>query len=51
MSVGAPLYKGVVPRRFAAWLVTGPVGHLTAGVSDWTRLLVRWALWLLKSPS
>jgi hypothetical protein len=29
-------------RRFAAWLVTGPVGHLVAGVADWLTLLARW---------
>jgi hypothetical protein len=23
-----------VPRRFAAWVVTGPVGHAYAGVAD-----------------
>ncbi|HEV2752378.1 MAG TPA: hypothetical protein VGV36_00945 [Solirubrobacteraceae bacterium] len=26
--------------RAAAWLVTGPVGHLVAGVVDWVVLLV-----------
>ena len=26
--------------RFAAWLVTGPLGHLAAGVADWVVLLV-----------
>jgi hypothetical protein len=30
-------------RRLAAWLVTGPVGHLAAGVVDWLVLLGRWA--------
>jgi hypothetical protein len=30
--------------RLAAWLVTGPVGHLVAGVADWAELLAR-ALW------
>ena len=25
----------------AAWLVTGPVGHLYAGIVDWGLLLVR----------
>jgi hypothetical protein len=30
--------------RFAAWLVTGPLGHLWAGVADWVELLARW-LW------
>jgi hypothetical protein len=30
--------------RLAAWLVTGPLGHLVAGVVDWAELLVRW-LW------
>jgi len=27
--------------RFAAWLFTGPLGHLAAGVADWAELLVR----------
>jgi hypothetical protein len=27
----------------AAWIVTGPVGHLYAGVADWTGVLVRYA--------
>jgi hypothetical protein len=26
--------------RFLAWLVTGPAGHLLAGVADWVSLLV-----------
>ena len=26
-------------RRFAAWLVCGPLGHLWAGVADWVELL------------
>jgi hypothetical protein len=25
-----------------AWLYTGPVGHLAAGVADWVELLVRY---------
>jgi hypothetical protein len=29
--------------RLAAWLVTGPLGHLVAGVVDWLALLARWA--------
>jgi hypothetical protein len=31
--------------RIAAWVVTGPVGHLCAGVVDWAALLARhwWA--------
>jgi hypothetical protein len=29
-------------RSVAAWLVTGPIGHLTAGVADWVELLARW---------
>jgi hypothetical protein len=24
-----------VPTRLAAWLVTGPLGHLAAGAIDW----------------
>jgi hypothetical protein len=31
-------------RRLAAWLVTGPVGHLYGGVADLTALLARYAL-------
>jgi hypothetical protein len=27
--------------RLAAWLCTGPLGHLVAGVLDWAELLVR----------
>jgi hypothetical protein len=31
-------------RRIAAWYVTGPLGHLVAGVADWGELLARqWA--------
>jgi hypothetical protein len=30
-----------VRSRLAAWLVTGPLGHLWAGVADWAVLLVR----------
>jgi hypothetical protein len=29
-------------KRFAAWLVTGPLGHLASGVADWAVLL--WTL-------
>ena len=36
------------PRRRtaarAAWLVTGPVGHLAGGVADWAELLTRYVL-------
>jgi hypothetical protein len=28
--------------RLRAWLLTGPLGHLVAGVADWIELLVRW---------
>ena len=27
-----------------AWLYTGPVGHLVAGLADWAELLARYAL-------
>jgi hypothetical protein len=27
--------------RLAAWWITGPLGHLAAGVADWVRLLAR----------
>jgi hypothetical protein len=33
-----------VLERLAAWLVTGPVGHLWGGVGDWAELLGRY-LW------
>jgi hypothetical protein len=29
-------------RRFAAWYLTGPVGHLVAGVLDVGGMFVRW---------
>ena len=31
-----------MPQRFAAWFVTGPLGHLVAGVADWVALM--WTL-------
>jgi len=31
-----------VLSRLAAWLVTGPLGHLWAGLADWAALLARW---------
>ena len=31
-------------RRIAAWMVTGPLGHLAAGVTDWLVLFTGW-LW------
>jgi hypothetical protein len=27
--------------RLIAWLYTGPLGHLAAGLSDWAELLLR----------
>jgi len=27
----------------AAWIVTGPLGHLYAGVADWAGILLRYA--------
>jgi hypothetical protein len=30
-----------VRARLAAWLVTGPLGHLWAGLVDWVVLLAR----------
>jgi hypothetical protein len=48
--MGAPLYKGpVLARRIAAWLLTGPLGHLVAGVADWAELLGRWWLGRLRA--
>ena len=26
-------------ERFAAWFVTGPLGHLASGVADWVVLI------------
>jgi hypothetical protein len=26
-------------ERFAAWFVTGPLGHLASGLADWVVLL------------
>jgi hypothetical protein len=39
-------------RRVAAWLYTGPLGHLYGGVADWTELLARyaWARALRRDP-
>jgi hypothetical protein len=31
----------LVRSRLAAWLVTGPLGHLYAGLADWAVLLLR----------
>jgi hypothetical protein len=31
-----------VHSRLAAWLVTGPLGHLYGGVADWLELVARW---------
>jgi hypothetical protein len=25
-------------KRFAAWFVTGPLGHLASGIADWVAL-------------
>ncbi len=30
-------------RRAAAWIVTGPVGHLYGGLADWATLAARLA--------
>jgi hypothetical protein len=31
-----------VHSRLAAWLVTGPLGHLYGGLADWLELMARW---------
>jgi methyl-accepting chemotaxis protein len=36
--------------RLAAWLYTGPLGHLAAGLADWVELLARQALRRLTDP-
>jgi hypothetical protein len=28
-------------ERFAAWFVTGPLGHLVSGIADWAVLIWR----------
>jgi hypothetical protein len=33
--------RGVL-RRLAAWIVTGPIGHLYAGMADWLALGCRY---------
>jgi hypothetical protein len=38
---GRPRYKGRVARSLLAWIVTGPPGHLAAGLADWAQLLAR----------
>jgi hypothetical protein len=30
--------------RALTWFITGPLGHLVAGVMDWAEMLVRWQL-------
>jgi hypothetical protein len=35
---------GAVLDRALTWFVTGPLGHLVAGVLDWVEMLVRWQL-------
>ena len=37
-------------RRLAAWFVTGPLGHLAAGVADWAALLWQLARDRLRRP-
>ncbi|MDP9345211.1 MAG: hypothetical protein M3P44_05750 [Actinomycetota bacterium] len=36
-----PRHRPPAHRRAAAWLVTGPVGHLYGGVADVSTLLAR----------
>ena len=36
------IQSGVV-RSLRAWLYTGPLGHLAAGIADWLELLARYA--------
>ena len=33
--------KRAMRERFAAWFVTGPLGHLASGLADWAVLLWR----------
>jgi len=41
---GATIASGFVSlrTRIAAWLLTGPAGHLVAGATDWVTLLARY---------
>jgi hypothetical protein len=32
-----------VRQRFAAWVITGPLGHLASGIADWAVLAWRLA--------
>ena len=38
---GPPRYKAGRDTPIRAWLYTGPLGHLAAGVADWVQLLAR----------
>jgi len=46
--IGGTPYRHAVPRprsareTVAAWIATGPIGHLVAGVADWLELLGRY---------
>jgi len=46
-AIGATPYRHAMPRprsareTATAWLATGPIGHLVAGVADWLELLGR----------
>ena len=43
MPAGAALtIQTAFVRRLAAWYLTGPLGHLVAGVCDWAELLGRY---------
>jgi hypothetical protein len=47
VAIRAP-YRHAIGRQrsprevVAAWVVTGPVGHLYAGVADWLGVLVKY---------
>ena len=32
-----------LPRRAAAWIVTGPLGHAYGGIADWATFATRYA--------
>lgn len=38
-------------ERVAAWYVTGPLGHLVAGIADWVQLLGRYGMQRLKDAA
>ena len=44
--------RSAARMRFAAWLYTGPIGHLYGGLADWGELFARytWARLRRRDP-